>query len=466
MKWWILFGIVIGVCIILWIRYRKEGFQTSRTMTALNVTYPFNEVFLVAPTDAISNVNIYGTLTELDYTNKGYTYDEAKKRCQNMGSNSPADLATPEQIYRAFDLSGNWCVKAWGNDKKLYSIANGNNKCGQNAGVIQTNPTANQKAFAICYAPKPPAPSPAVQPFQPLEYQMIPSSILNIVMNGTGSDITGIDIFPKQFTADQAYYALDQPFVYDTVNKRYDMYTAGTAMQFNIKLNRYEKYVSGPQISSLGNGSTAMTPSIQTLKYNSVAARQYLINNFDSVNRDILTKVDPTFTDNSSDWSGTNASGVLKSTAKSCADLAAVDLEYSTKLTNLRNLFKDVSGSVISLIWAKNENANIQATLYDICASTTPTTSPACAELAKIDFDTFYTDPTHSVLSDLEALNYYRFVREQEICTIIVNLKTIKDLLQCSYQSLITDCGGLTVNKSTKLISEYDPNDPLYNANR
>lgn len=517
MKWWkrpntwILIGIAVSLCILAWwLSYRKEGFQTvpnGRTMSTTNISYPFNEVFLLAPTDTLNKVNLYSVPTDIQYA-KGYTYEEARQACQSFGAAFPdinksdisgADLATPERIYRAFDLSGNWCVKAWGIDRKVYILRNGNNKCGETTngvdstgpiikigsdGTVKTDSTGVEKAFAICYAPKPPAASTGsefVNNFQPIQYNMISQSMLNKVISGMGVDISGIDIFPKEFTADQAYYALDIPFVYNATNKNYTKYTSQTPVYYNRKYKRYEINISNPIDTSIytavtfGNGSSATNPSKETLKYNVLAARQYLIDNFDTVNTTISRKVDTTYSDTEADWSDTVGTDGLKAkVSKSCGLLQTVDHDYSTKLNSLKALFADVSGSVLSLIWAKNENTNIQATIFDVCANTTPLSSPACAKLATLDYDTFYSDPSHSTLSDLETLNYYRYLREQEMCTTIVNLKTVKDILGCSYTSEITDCPNLHINPDTKAISQYDSTDttkdasgnPYYVANK
>ena len=429
MKWWkqtntwILIGIGIGVilCILACLNYSKEGFQILRSMTSSNITYPFHEVFLVAPTNAIERMDIYTPQKDNNYINKGYTFEEARAFCQSLGMNSEdlspsmpkADLATPAQLKTAYDMSGNWCLKGWASDGKVYILPNSQNKCGTDPitttttststppiittttafKLTETNPVIDPsgniaRAFPICYAPKQPEPTAYAQPFNVFQYSMISEGILNKVMYGTGKDI-----FPKQFSADQAYYALHDN------------------------------------------------------SYNPVKAREYLINKFDTVNQTIIEKVDTSYSDKAEEWStGTVA------VSTSCNSLQAIDTDYSNKLNKLRDLFKDVSGTVTSVMWAKSENANIQATVYDACYATTPVKSPACAKLATIDFDLFYTDPTYSTLSELETLNYYRFLREQELCTSIVNLRIVKNIIGCTYTSIVTDCRGVSDN-----MGEFDP---------
>lgn len=497
MKWskyrfWIYFAIAIALFILAYFLFRgvKEGFQIPfRSMTTSNIPYPFNEVFLLSPTDMYDkyngtdgkgiysldiSTNIDGTNApvELEYSKKGYSFKDARAYCQSLASNYPdlsnsmikPDLASPAQIKRAFDLSGNWCVRAWASDGNAYYLPNGTNMCGIEQGqathtLQKLTLRENQYAFAICYAPKPPAPAIAIQPFNILQYNVISSSALNEVMNGTGSDI-----FPIVFSADQANYALDKPFIYDTVNNVYVLYDR-QQIQYNAQIKRYEILTTGPAIT-LDNSTSITSPTIENLKYNPVAARQYLIANFDTVNQNIINLSDTSYSDKPSDWVGVNPQGNSVGLDTACNAIIALDTEYSSKIQKLRNLFKDVSGTVISLTWAKKENANIQATLYDACASTTPVSSPACAKLATIDYDLFYKNPTQSTLSDLETLNYYRFYREQEICTTIANLKTVSSILPgCSYISNITDCVGMNINKDTGQLSQFDPNDSSVDAN-
>lgn len=506
-KFWIYFAITILVCILAYLLFRrvKEGFQIPfRSMTTSNVPYPFNEVFLLSPTNMVDKYNgtdgkgIYSNdistgvsaAVEDEYTKKGYSFKDARAYCQSLALNYPdlsnsmikPDLATPAQIKRAFDLSGNWCVRAWASDGNAYYLPNGTNMCGIQPGqathtLKKLTLRENQYAFAICYAPKPPAPAIAIQPFNVLQYNFVSSSALNEVMNGTGSDI-----FPILFSADQANYALDKPFVYNTATNMYVLYNGkyGTngqtiervdptqpiqQIQYNAQTKRYEILTTGSAIT-LGDSTSVTSPTIENLKYNPVAARQYLIANFDTVNQKIISVSDTSYSDKPTDWVGVNPQGNSVGLDTACNAIIKLDTEYSSKLQRLRNLFRDVSGTVISLTWAKQENANIQATLYDACASTTPISSPACAKLATIDYDLFYTNPTQSTLSDLETLNYYRFYREQEICTTIANLKTVASILpSCSYTSNITDCPGMNINKETGQISQFDPNDSSVDSN-
>jgi hypothetical protein len=450
-------------------------------MTTTNITYPFSEVFIVSPTDDLNKIDIY-TIPDYEQYNKGYTFDEARNICQSYGAAFPdinradisgADLATPERIYRAFELGANWCINGWGLDGKVYVLSNGAALCGQaTAGVSSTGTpyTDNkgvQRAFPICYAPKPPNPSPAVQPFNKNQYNMILQSMLTSIMNGVYTDKSIIDIFPKTFTADQAYYALDQPLIYDSTvvdtdsNKKWVPYTNQT-IQYNSSLKQYEKLIGGGTQATIGNGMTTTTPSRETLKYNAKAARSYLMYKFNTVNNDIIRKIDTTYANNAID---ANWDTTAHATNTSCGLLNTVATEYSTKLSSLKAQFVDISESVISLIWAKAENTNIQATIYDVCSGTTPATSPACAKLATLDFDLFYTDQRYNTLADLETLNYNRYLREQELCTSIQNLKIVNDLLRCPSLMQITDCAGLSVDPTTRKIQQYDSTDPLYTPN-
>ena len=188
----------------------KEGFATVS-----NIQYPFKEVFLVSQTDKSEKGNAIGTYSvpnDTQYKTQGYTWTEARNMCKGYGG----DLATTAQAQLAYDNSGNWCPAGWTLDSKTatYYLPTKTKLCGLlPASITSTikdipakiDGNGDKRAFAICYAPKPPNPSVSVNPFSFFEYSMISGQSLSNIMNGDGSDI-----FPATFTSSQAYYALDQ----------------------------------------------------------------------------------------------------------------------------------------------------------------------------------------------------------------------------------------------------------------
>jgi hypothetical protein len=415
MKWkyikWVLIAVLIACVVYLYYRYTtKEGF-----VTISNVQYPFKEIFLVAPTEN----NQYGRLiptysasSEDQYIKQGYTWTHAQRICNGYGG----DLASLEEVQRAYDNSGNWCPAGWTKDSTTdaYYLPTKKIPCGKAltsigrtvsstpaivntpAIVRRTNNTkivGEKYAFAICYAVKPAQPSVAVHPFNTLEYSMINGTFLNDIMNGTGTDI-----FPIAFTPSQAYRAID---------------VAGLDSKH---------------------------------KFNSKSARDWLIANYETVDANILAE-DKTYIDNPERW--TTFTGI---TAESCDLLKTKDDIVSDQVLQMKQLFKDISGYVISAVKTKEENAKIQGMVYTLCKNTTPTQSPACAKLAKLDFDLFYTNPTHNTLADLENLNTELYMRREEVCGILHNIRTIKSVLGCSYEPRVAECSeGCNIDPVNKI---------------
>ena len=415
MKKWkiILWFICILLCFIWFFRYSAEGFD----ITTFNVQYPFKELFLVAPnipgTDAYLNIytdgfdtgnNILGSLY-----NNAFTLDEAKAKCSEFG----ATLATLNQMKVAANLGAKWCVAGWIDDGNIYAPTS--NTCPRtNANTtpeITDYSTGSSsilrkfvnkrpaKAFPICWGVKPTEPAVDIRDFNPINYSMIGSDLLNKVMNGKSTDL-----FPIAFTTEQALYALER-----------NNYNIGAA--------------------------TGVNP-----------ARDYLIANIGSVN-DQIYRTDSHYTED-----GSNRG------LDPCTILANTRVKFHLQFESLRSVFRDVSGAVISMLGAKNENAFFSAKLQGICSKETKTTSPACLKLATLDFDLIYgtqgldpLDTSTSRLAALEALNYFKFQREGELCTDYQNISIVESYLkcnvppsqniaECSYQSGSTTGSYLTMN--------------------
>jgi len=390
MKWyWYLIPILI-ILILAVIYYNTiEGFQSVS-----NIQYPFHEVFLVAQTlisETGNPIPLYTPPNSIQYKNQGYTWTEARNICIGYGG----DLATVAEVQKAYDNSGNWCPLGWTKDSQTtaYYLPSVKYPCQLTtmpavipSSTIAADTNGDRRAFAICNAKKPPEPTQSIVPFNNSRYSMISSEMLNKIMTGTG-----IDVFPIPFTASQAYYAID-----------------------NVPLdsNNY---------------------------FNLVAARNFLIDNSETVNASILAAIGET--DDPAAWS--TLSGVA---SQSCVKLQEQDNAISQKVKILQDAFKDVSGYTIAAVKSKRENADIQAVLLEICSKTNPTDSPACAKLATLDFELFYSSPTHNTLADLEVLNAQLYARREEVCAILHNIRLIKTTLSCPYVPLIPEC---TVGCST-----------------
>jgi hypothetical protein len=419
-KWYISGIIVILIAIALWHFWQnnREGFQTIS-----NVQYPIKEVFLVAPNfdnqvgkTIIRALDPRAVPSDDTYKTRGYTWEEAQKMCKSFGGDL-VDATTNLEKYgnvsrlqQAYDISGNWCLGGWTlkDQNNLYYLANTVNKCGQATVGVKNTPApiseptltpvpapGEKKGFAICDAPKPPYPTINVNYFNPLNYSMFLPTFMGEVMSGIIPGNTGpSDVFPLNFTPSQVNYAIEAAG-YDKTNK----------------------------------------------KYNSVETRKWLVTNYRTVDQSILSATEPSYSD-TNDNNGSDSAAL----SKSCDYIKTVDEDIGSRLKALKGWFADISGSVTDLQKSKKENSTAQAILYRICSNTTPKRSPACAKLATLDYETFYTRPTVNILSDMETINYNKYQRQEELCADIYNIRLVKRLLNCTYTlstlNSYTDCNG------------------------
>lgn len=401
-KWGIL--LLLGLVLAAFIYCNStEGFQIQ----TMNMTYPLKELYLYAP-------NIKGKADYVDPVGGNYNYssayslEEAKAKCVAMG----ATLATREQIIKAAALGATWCVAGWASDGNKYapvqqkctSMAaqtsvdvkntNGNNVIlpgGKPAKLFQITNNPPAKAYPLCWGVKPSEPTVNVHAFSPTSYNMLNPDLVSSVMNPGFNDL-----YPGTFTADQAHYALEE-----------NNYNIGAAEGDN-------------------------------------PARKYLIANIaatGSTNPDTkIYKTDSGYTED-----------MEYGSVDACAILASTRAKFVNKFGKLRSIFSDVSGAVISMLGAKNENAKFAAKLQDICSEETPQSSPACMTLATLDFSLLYNtsgsttnllgtagdsdfnvvDSSTSRLAALEALNTFKFMREEELCMAHQRIQTIEAFIEC-----------------------------------
>jgi hypothetical protein len=210
---------------------------------------------------------------------------------------------------------------------------------------------------------------------------MINETLLGAVMNGTAVEGVPSDIFPVVFTSSQAMYAL-------------------------------EKHGDG--------------------KYDAGKARDYLIDNYATVNTAITNDVNTQTgaVPVTGDWLQAS-----KGKETPCTYLANMYSDFALRLTCLRTSFNDISGGVSAAVEMKRESGGMQGIIAAACANETPTSSPACARLAGLDYSTYYGTGAPPVISDLQSLNYALAMREQEMQQAITTLMKLMATIGCDIPS-------------------------------
>jgi len=396
-------GSIILLIVLYYLFYVEEGFQ----LKTMNVRYPSKEVFLIAANIQGGDrnyVDIYADTytsptspnTNPIYYESGYTFNEARMACEEMG----AELATFAQIKTATALGATWCVASWVSDGYTYApiqtlcpnTKSKGDSITTHSGTLKKITPSPEMAYPVCWGVKPPEPSVNVRSFSKTSYNMISHKLLNSVMSANSSDL-----FPATFTADEARYALEQ--------KNYN-------------------------IEDLEGMNTART---------------YLINN--------ITRSD---NQNAAVSIYTNSKGYTEDHEEgsngACVILGNIRGKFVDKFNALRTVFSDVSGAVIDMLSAKNQNSFYAANLQDICAEETPESSPSCWKLATLDFTTIYNssgsdtvissgssgylnivipNTSTSRLANLESLNFFKFQREVELCQAYQRIETIETYIGC-----------------------------------
>ena len=136
-----------------------------------------------------------------------------------------------------------------------------------------------------------------------------------------------------------------------------------------------------------------------------------------------------------------------------CTILSKSFTTFKNQFNILRTTMEQVNNGVLSMESAKEENARFQMNLDAICEIESPTTSPACAKLATLDFDLLYSttgnDVSTSRLAALESLNNTLFQRQQEMCLALMALSQVQGIIPtCPSSSamLPSECSCTNLN--------------------
>jgi len=331
---------------------------------------------------------------------QGSTQGGNKAAAEAVCSSYGATLATPAQLDRAVTLGAKWSLPGWLSDGTAVSV-----KVVTSGTSTGTNPQKVvepvSQAYATCWGVKPQQNTNAsIKPFNDTRYTMVSDALVQQVI--TGIDPTSgnkVGIFPGTITASQAYYALEQK------------------------------------------------------NYNAVDARKYLIDNYATINTTIADAVNTASgaTPITGEWLTTNTAKT-----KSCTHLIDMYNNFALQLECLRSHFRDISGGVLTAIKMKQESGKMQGIIAAACAKETPTSSPACARLAGLDYAT-YLAPNATVIPDLKDLNYNLALREQEIQQAILTLQSLIGVIGCTLPPNTTTqktCPGTTqtVSVSTDIL--------------
>jgi hypothetical protein len=436
--------IVLFICILVFLTiiYLFNNFLDIRyepfvnPVVVSNVDKRPDEVFLLATNPETFKIN--GNPDTFNYTT-GTTYSDALAACQAVGpgvtlANLSTVAASPSKLSLnvAIDLSANWCAAGWVVESATTRLAYfpmtnfTKYKCKlnntTNASTVDTpalnkfflpetsaygppvsgnktykyglyNPGTNGKAFAICVGPKPPLPTAKINPFNDTTYSMYNTELMTYLRTGDSeTDPYNNDIFPVSFTDAQIFTELQN-----------------TTPPFDIKKTR-ENLINKYKLDTNSSTSNTLNLGIKNLE-------------------------DSTLT---SSWT-------TNSQTQSCTALSAIYTQMDTSLTTLATLFSDLSGTVLNMIKAKEENAVLQTTIREICVGPQASSAPisaACSRLLSLDYDILYRNKSldeytqTNTITDLESLNYALRIRECEIQQALGSLEEILTNLSCGASTL------------------------------
>ena len=419
----------ISILVVLFIAYlfntKLEPF-VNPVVVSNHFVNP-DEIYLLATNPADFNIN--NSPDTFDYNGTGVTYGNALKACEAVGPGvtlaSLSALATsPSKLSLnvAIDLSANWCAAGWTTESAQTGFAYfpmtnfGTYKCKLNNTTNKSltatpatgkfflpessrsgttynygvyNPGSDGKAFAICVGPKPPLPTAKINPFNNTTYSMYNTTLMTYLQTGIdSSNPYKNDIFPVAFTDAQVYIALKNATPpYNVMNARSTLIA-----NYTLDTNSATSNTLNSELRALENPTTAL------------------------------------------DWN-TNAS------SQSCHALSTIYSSMDSSLNSLQYLFSDLSGTVSSIIFAKEENGILQTTIRNICLGPQPTSTlvtAACSRLLSLDYDILYRNKSMdgytqtNTITDLDSLNYALRIRECEIQQSLGSLQEILRTMNCT----------------------------------
>ena len=423
----------IFIIVILFIAYffNKYSEPFVNPVVVSNLSLNPDEIFLVATNPA--SFNIKNSPDSFEY-NTGVRFNDALRACQLVGpgvtlANLSTLVTSPSKLSLnvAIDLSANWCAAGWvaesaQNGLAYFPMTNFTSfKCTLRASekrVLTTtpgpgqfflptsaygpnrtynygiyNPGTDGQAFAICVGPKPPLPTAKINPFNNDSYSMYNSALMTYLETGVdSSNPYNNDIFPVAFTSAQAYTALKN-----------------TTPPYNVAAAR-STLVANYSADTNSRTSNALNSALQALE-------------------------DPTTALN---WS-------TNSYTETCNTLSTIYSRMDSSLVSLSTIFSDLSGTVSSIISAKQENGILQTTIANICLgpqATSTAITAACSRLLSLDYDILYRNKSideytqSNTITDLESLNYALRIRECEIQQSLGSLQEILRTMNCSNDTL------------------------------
>lgn len=420
----------ILILLVLFIAYLcntyLEPFINPQGVVVSNLSVNPDEIFLLATNPGSFRIN--NSSDSFNYNEKGILYSEALKACMDVGpgvtlaslsalTTSPSKLS----LNVAIDLSANWCAAGWTTESaqtgfayfpmtnfttykcKLNNTANSSANATPATGKIFLpntirsgttynygvyNPGSNGKAFAICVGPKPPLVTAKINAFNNTTYSMYNASLMTYLKTGVdSSNPYNNDIFPVTFTDAQAYKALQN------ATPPYNVARARSTLVAN-----YATDTNSTTSNALNSSLRDLEPVTTTLS-----------------------------------WS-------TNSYTQTCNTLSTIYSNMDSSLSTLNTIFSDLSGTVASMISAKEENGVLQTTIQRICLGPQATSAPigdACSRLLSLDYDILYRNKSSdsydqtNTITDLASLNYALRIRECEIQQSLGSLQEILRTMNC-----------------------------------
>lgn len=194
--------------------------------------------------------------------------------------------------------------------------------------------------------------------------------------------------------------------------------------------------------------------ALQQTNYSTTDARKYLIDSLDG-----FSAVNNTIYQEAVGLSQYNEDGSNKR-LNPCTILQNTYNKFYDQYKNVHDILRDISGGVIDMGRAKDENVRFQMKIASVCQIETATTSPACLKLATLDYDLLYSttgdDLSTSRIAKLEMLNYTLFARSEELCKAMDSLFSVHKLLLCpSFAGSLPRCKWNSLGSGSDSGSAY-----------